>query len=837
MTFLAKNLIRVYLRIVLFRRDDATKESIIWEKIMKMSSRRQFLKGAAITVALSTCGKTLHDFLVGKAHAKVPLAPVPQEFFYSACTTNCGSACALKYYTVDGKVVRVGTDNMVKDDWDEGILQVRACPRGRSLRKYAYQEERLKYPMKRVGKRGEGKFERISWDEALEELSTRLKDCIAKYGNESVYCHYGSGVQVGALSRREPLWRLLNLTGGFGKFYSDYSSAANQAGMNYLYGMRGYTGNAITDIQHTKLAVFFGLNTTETRMSGGGLQYELLQAKEKSGAKIIVIDPRFSETCVTVADEWIPIRPGTDAALASAIAYVLIKENMVDLDFVRQYVQGFDNSQMPESAGANESYSDYILGTGYDKIAKTPEWASKITGIAKERILQLAREIGQAKPAYIAQGWGIQRQAAGEMNSMAVSALAVLTGNIGIRGGNTGDRDAYFPIPVPRMDMGNNPVQAAIPVFQWLNAIDHGHTMTPAKDGVTGVDVYPTDLKFIWNYAGNALINQNSEINHTKKILADETKLEHLVVIDTHMTASAMYADILLPSCTFFEVSDIYGSSYSNDIDYYIFSGSAKPYYEARSLYDICVGLSQKLGLEQEFTLGRTGEDWVDFHYQTICRKQMPHLPATLEEARKQGIWRKKKSRDLPIKTQAFREDPIANPLNTPSGKIELYSEPLVQLAKERGNGELLGEVIVPTPQYIVTYDSYEDEEKRKNYPLQMIGHHYKGRTHSTYAACEWLLEIMPQTLWINPVDAKKRGLEHGDKAIVYNDRGEVEISVKVTPRIMPGVISMPQGAWYKPDAKGLDKGGCINTLTIYRPTHIAKANPQHTNLVEVRKA
>ncbi len=804
---------------------------------MQKSSRRQFLKIAAVTCAMGACGKTLGEFFVGKAHAKPPLAPIPQEFFYSVCSNNCGSACVLKCYTKDGQVVRIDTDNLVNDTWDTGVFQVRACPRGRSLRRYAYSENRLKYPMKRVGKRGEGKFERITWDEALDTIAAKLKECIEKYGNESIYTHYSSGVQSGALLRRESFFRLMNMLGGFTFPTGDYSSAQNQYAMRYMYGMGGYSGNALTDVQHTKLAVFFGLNCVENSMSGGGQQYELMQAKKKSGAKIIVIDPRFSETCVTVADEWIPIRPGTDAALASAIAYVLIKENMVDMDFVREYVQGFDASQMPYSADYNTSYSDYILGTGYDKIEKTPEWASEITGIAPQRIIQLAREIGQAKPAYITQGWGLQRQVAGELTTMAVASLAVITGNVGIRGGNNGDRDAYFPIFVPRLSTGTNPVKAQFPIFQWLNAIERGHTMTAAQDGVTGVDTFPTDIKFIWSYAGNAIINQNADINYTKKVLSDESKCEMIVVMDAFNTASVQFADIVLPSCAYFENTDIYGASYGLDIDYYVFSGSAKPYHESRDIYDVCTDLAKRFGIEEQFTEGRDREGWLEYNYQNTCRKLMPSLPPTLAEARDKHVWRQEKSRDLPIKTQAFRDDPIANPLTTPSGKIELYSETLATMAKVRGKGELLGEVIYPTGQYVATYEGFQDNKTRERFPLQMIGHHYKGRTHSTYASCDWLLEVLPQTLWMNPIDAKNRGLEHGDKVIVFNDRGEVEIPVKVTPRIMPGVISMPQGAWYKPDANGLDKGGCVNTLTYYRPTMIAKANPQHTNLVEVRKA
>ncbi len=805
---------------------------------MVKTNRRRFMQMGAITCAFTSFNGVLGAFMKNNAHAKVPLAKIPQEYFYSACGPNCGSLCFLKCYTENNKVIRVESETGLKEDWQNGMLEVRACPRGRAIGNYMYAKERLKYPLRRIGKRGEGKFERISWEEAYDTIADKMKYCIENYGNASIMSLYASGITAGVVSRREALFRFLCLVGGYSAGYGDYSSQQNQFALTYMYGMAGYSGNPITDVMHSKLAVFFGGNTIETRMSGGGLQYELIKAKKENNTKIIIIDPRFSESCVAIADEWIPIRPGTDAALASAIAYILIKENMVDMDFIRDYVQAFDSTQMPIDAPNNSSYSDYILGTGYDMIAKTPAWAAPITGISEQRIIHLAREIGQAKPCYISQGWGLQRQAAGEMTTMAVAALATITGNVGIRGGNNGDRDAYFPIKKPTMPVGVNDVKVRIPCFQWVNAIERGAQMTARADGVIGAEKYPTDLKFLWSYGGNILINQHSDINHTKKVLADDTKCEMIVVMDTHFTASATWADIVLPSCNYLEVEEIYGSSYGQDIDYYIFSGAVKPYEESKNIYDVCTELAKRFNREADYTLGRTREDWLIWAYENVCKKNMPSLPATLAEARKKGIWHQPKNQtDLPIRMQAFRQNPKQNPLNTPSGKIELYSEELVELAKTRGEGQYLGEIIPPVPQYVVTWEGYGDIEGRKKYPLQMIGHHYKARVHSSYAASEWLNAAMPQTLWINPIDAKARGLKEQEKVIVYNDRGEVEIPIKITTRIMPGVISMPQGAWYAPDKKGLDKGGCINTLTAYRPTIISKANPQHTNLVEVRKA
>ena len=800
-------------------------------------SRRSVLKFGVASGAMASVGSLGLGSVFCPAAAQAAPALPQEDFLTSVCANNCGSTCILRPVVQEGRVMRVDTDNSVEDNWQEGVFQVRACPRGRSMRRHMYAPNRLQYPLKRTGERGSGKFERISWEEALDTIANKLVECKTKYGNESICSLYASGVQVGALMRRESFYRLMNLMGGFALGTSDYSSAQNQYGLKYLYGQSGYSGNPTSDIAHTKLAVFFGLNITETRMSGGGLQYEVLEAKRKGNTRVIVIDPRYTDTCVTIADEWIPIRPGTDAALASALAYVLITENMVDNDFVRTHVQGYDASSMPEGFAPNLSYKDYIMGTGEDTTPKTPQWAAAITGIPATRIIQLAREIGGAKPCYITQGWGLQRQAAGEMNTMAVAALATLTGNIGLRGGNNGDLDGYSPGVSPRLPAGTNPVKARFPTFLWLRAVERGKEMTALKDGIQGADRFPANIKFIWNYAGNCMVNQHSDINETRRVLSDTSKCEMIVVMDTHMTASAQWADIVLPSASYLEQSDIVGPSYAMNTDWLAFTTPVKPFFESRPVYDVCVDLAKRLGIEKEFTEGRSREDWLEYLYETNCRKNMPTLPETLAEARKVGLFMRAKNRDaLPVRFAEFRNDPVANPLKTPSGKVELFSPALHTIGKTWELEPVLGNRIPPSPQYVATWEGFEDKEGKAKFPLQMITSHYKGRTHSHYASVDWLLEVMPQVLWMNPLDAQKRGIEHNEVVKVFNGRGEVRIAVKVTPRIMPGVVTMPQGAWYKPDANGVDHGGCANTLTLYRPSPLAKGNPQHTNLVEVAK-
>lgn len=758
-----------------------------------------------------------------------------EKTVWTSCNVNCGSRCLLRAHVTDGVVTRIETDN--GGDETYGLHEIRACLRGRSMRRRMYAPDRLKYPMKRVGKRGEGKFERISWDQALDEISERLKKVLDQYGNEAVYVNYGTGnlgsVMSNGSSAASHLYRLMNSLGGYLRLYGSYSTSQIRRAMPFMYGHR-LKNNPISDIANSKLAVFFGNNPAATRMSGGGIVYDLLEAKKKGGTRIIVIDPRHSDTAAAVADEWIPIRPGTDAALVSALAYVMITEDLVDQDFLDRCTMGYDEDSLPEGIPSGNSYKSYILGLGEDKTPKTPDWAAKLTGIPAERITQLGRELGTAKPAYICQGWANQRQANGEQNCRAITMLAMLTGNMGLQGGSTGVREGSKSLSVATLPNLDNPVKKAISVFMWTDAIKRGAEMTALRDGVQGADKLDVPIKFMWNFAGNAIINQHSDSNETTRILQDESLLETLVVIDNFLTPSARYADYLLPGAFNLEEDDMVKQGYSANLQYVIFAQkAAEPFFESRSVYDISAAIATRLGAGDIFTEGRTRGEWLQKLY-ADTRKKIPELPETLEEAFEMGVYKRRTGDEPAVPYKKFREDPVANPLPTPSGKVEIFSPGLWEIAHTWELPE--GDRITAVPEYVPCWEGVTDP-KRDEYPLQLIGHHYKQRTHSTYGNVDWLKQVAPQELWMNPLDAEKRGIKHGDEVKVYNDRGTVIIPAKVTLRIMPGVLSLPQGAWFTPDKNGVDRGGCVNVLTSQRPSPLSKGNPQHTNLVEVVKA
>ena len=308
------------------------------------------------------------------------------------------------------------------------------------------------------------------------------------------------------------------------------------------------------------------------------------------------------------------------------------------------------------------------------------------------------------------------------------------------------------------------------------------------------------------------------------------------MVIDNFMTSSAKYADIVLPDLMTVEQEDIIPNDYAGNMGYLIFlQPVTAPKFERKPIYWIMSEVAKRLGpdIHQKFTEGRTQEQWLQYLYAKMLEKG-PQLPS-YDELKKMGIYKRKDPNGHFVAYKKFRENPEANPLKTPSGKIEIYSSKLAEIA---ATWELeKDETISPLPVYASTFDGW-DAPERAQFPLQLFGFHFKARTHSSYGNVDVLKAACRQEVWLNPVDAEKRGIKNGDTVRVFNERGEVRIEAKVTPRIMPGVSAMGQGAWHDANMSGdrIDHGSCINTLTTHRPSPLAKGNPQHTNLVQIEK-
>ena len=795
-------------------------------------SRRTFVKGSLAGLALAgAAGSALYGCAPkSEEGAKDGGAAAADEIVYSQCVVNCGGSCLLRWHVQDGKIVYAETDNV----GDAAGLQARACLRGRTIRRWINSPDRLMKPMKRVGKRGEGKFEEISWDEAIDTIAEKLKGVIEKYGNEAVYINYATGMYS---ATGKTTARLMNVLGGYLGSYADYSTNMMSVAMPYMYGEEctpydSVYASSASEAEKSDLVLMFGNSPADTRMGGANAVWDFTKVRE-AGAKIYHIDYRLNETASGHPEEWIPIRTGTDAALVAALAHELIANDQVDLDFLHTYCVGFDEETMPESAkGQNKSYKDYVMGTGYDMVEKTPEWAAPITQIPAERIRSLAAELAAAKAPYIVQGWGPQRHTNGENTARAICLLPCLLGKIGLPGTNTGMREAEPSALVGGIPNGKNPVKASINVYQWLNAVDHGEQMTAKNAGVHGVDQLTTGIKFLWNYAGNCITNQHADINKVHEILQDETKCEFIVVTDTVMTDSAKYADILLPDAMRAEQLNMSTNGYS---EFYLGVCVGGPAQEApgecRPSYDVNAAIADKFGKKDDYTEGRTQEEWVQYLYEEGAKADgdMP----SWDDIQKQGLY--KRELEPVVGMKDFRDDPAKNPLKTPSGKIEIYSEELDKLAAEWELED--GDAITPIPSFLPGYEGYGSVTEE--FPLYCSGFHYKSRTHSSFGFIEELNQACRQQLWINPLDAESRGIAHGDMCAVTSPVGETRIEAKVTPRIVPGTIGIPQGAWHQAamDGDRVDTGGCVNTLTTYRPSPLAKGNGVHSIIAQVAKA
>jgi len=717
----------------------------------------------------------------------------------TGCCHDCGGRCTLKAHVKDGKIIRFETDNGEDP-------QLRACLRGRAYRQKVYHPDRLKYPMRRIGERGEGRFERISWDEALDIVANKMKEIKEKYGNSSILFVPGSGNQ-GMLHGVVPVGLMLNQFGGYTRMWGAPSYEGALFASMATYGTM-MTGNAREDLFNSKLIIMWGWNPANT-IWDPGTPLMLAKAREK-GIKIINIDPIFTDSAAVLADQWIPIRPGTDTAMLIAMAYVIITENLQDQNFIDKYTVGYDK------------YKAYIMGQA-DGIPKTPQWAEEITKVPAETIISLAKEYALNKPAALMAGWGPARTALGEQYSRAANVLCVITGNIGIDGGYaSGFMRAYYsretvsstrkkktgPIkqeekkevekkqtprgnPVdfrapPRIDAlhklrgGTNPASTRIHFNEYYDAILQGR-----KGG------YPADLKMAYIAAENRL-NQYSNVNKGIKALKS---LEFIVVHEQFMTPTAKFADILLPVNTFMERNDIavpwLGSPY------YIYLNKAiDSLYESKSDLEICKELSKKLGIEPG--LLNLSEDQI-LRIFTSPRKDIK----SYDEMKREGFYKVKVDETF----VAFKEqiaDPENNPFPTLSGKIEIYCEHIAELNIPN---------MPPIPKYL-SHEEHYDAPLAKKYPLQLLTTHNKRRTHSSINMIPWLEEVEPHMVWINPVDAELRRIEHGDLVDIFNDRGRVRIPANVTERVIPGAVVIYQGAWYNPNEEGVDVGGCGNVLT-----------------------
>jgi anaerobic dimethyl sulfoxide reductase subunit A len=719
-------------------------------------------------------------------------------------TFDCGGRCPLRIHVRGNRIIRVEGDDAPESD------QLRTCLRCRAYRQMVHHPERLMYPQKRVGAKGEGKFERISWDEALDTLAQALVRTKETYGNEAIFLAVGGGYLAALHSGGLAASRLLGQFGGYVTHYGNISSEGAVWASLTTYGSV-MVGHSREDMLNARLIILWGWDPARM-ISGTNTMYHLIKAKE-NGARVIAVDPRYHDTAATVAHEWVPIRPGTDTAVMVAMANVMIREDLQDQSFLDKYTVGF------------ERFKAYVMGQE-DGIEKTPGWAAEISGVSAATIERLARAYATTKPAALMDCQGPARSGMGEQYNRCAATLCAMTGNVGRPGGSAGGGLMGIPVAhmfrMPAIPPGKNPFELDGPPVKGtldirrrvIKRVHINKIFDAILRGKQGG--YPSDIRMMWSICNNFL---NQTGNSNKAALALK-KLDFLAVNELFLTPQARFADLLLPVTSAAERNDLTRPWPSGP--YFTFVNRAiDPLGECKSDLDIVTALAERLGFK-DFN-PHSEDEWL----RMFVEKNPDTGPRIkdFEAFKREGIHRVK----LPAPIIAFREqieDIEKNPFPTPSGKIEIYSQRVADMQNP---------LCPPIPKHMARPEDRNDPMFKK-YPLQLLSPHPKNRVHSELYKVPWLREVEPHRAWINPVDASPRGIKDGDQLHVFNDRGKIAITAWVTERIIPGVVCIFEGAWYAPDEEGIDRGGCANTLT-NDDYSAGGACVMNTCLVQVEKA
>jgi anaerobic selenocysteine-containing dehydrogenase len=658
----------------------------------------------------------------------------------------CPAGCGVNIYLVDGEIDHISP----RKDHPQGCV----CPRGMAAREIVYSNDRILYPQRRIGARGEGKFERITWDDAYCQIVDGL-NCIAqKYGPEAAAIYTGRGnfefalnetfapdgpVESSANSVLFPFGSP-NTTGVGSLCYVSYGMVASRA----CFG--DYLRNIREDIDRADLILIWGENPAT---DSPPVNLRRLKEAQRRGARLVVIDHRYSETAQALHVEWIGIRPGTDGALALAAIHVLIEEDLYDHQFVEKWTHGFDELRL---------YSEVF----------TPEYVERITGVPAERIRQLARQVAQARGCSILTYTGLEYSNTGLQAIRAAWILQALAGHLDVPGGKLfmmRERMQLNRLVQQPPTNAPKPVGAEeYPLYYEVRKEAHAALLPKA---ILENKPYPVRSLII---SGASLITSWPNPGFWRKALA---ALDLLVVVNRFPTADAKYADILLPATTMFEIES-----------YMIYDGYLQlrqrvipPRGEARNDYLIFAELAQRLGY---------GHLWPQTEEELI-RFALEGTGITLEELRvhPEGIpFQVPELHYRKYETGELREDGKQG-FQTPTGLFEIASEWLGSFGYER------------LPEYCEPVEGpLASPELAEEFPLVFnSGARTQNAFRSQHLNIPSLIARQPSPLvHINRVDAEARGIQDGDQVYVISPRGRIPFLAHVTNDILQGVVEVNMG-------------------------------------------
>jgi anaerobic selenocysteine-containing dehydrogenase len=649
----------------------------------------------------------------------------------TVCPRNCFDTCSIVATVQDGKITRIEGDS------EHPITRGHLCAKGYAYLQRTYSPERVKYPLKRVGKRGEGKFTRVSWDEAMVEIASRLKAMRKKYGGEALmeYRYGGHRDFVSPLVAA----RFLNLYGATA-LGGTFCDASEYAGFIYTYGSLQSVPDEVWS-EHTECVVIWGHRPETTHVHLVPFIYRAIER----GAKLVVIDPIVTPLG-SKADYCLQPRPGTDGALALGMANHILRIGAEDSEFIRDHTYGF------------EEYKKLVDQWPAEK-------ASQVSGVSEDAIRTVAETIA-SKDTIMQLGMGMNRYTNSHNAVRAVACLAGLTGNLGRPGAC-----CYFLDKSADHYLTANSSKISFPEGAGIRKNRRFVCITGFNKAVLEATNPPIKGVICWR--GNP-VPQLMNVKSTEKAL---TGLDLLVVIDQFMTDTADYADFILPACTFFEQYNLvppYGHRYLQAAAPVI-----EPLNEARPDIEIWAELGRRVGFVKYFP---ENYGWVDWAKMAVPRELAlesiinPEKPYRMPESIRP---------EVPFKAGIFP---------TPSGKMEFMSNEIVSYGEgKEGDWD-------PLPSYNEPEESPESRpDLKRKYPLVMISTLSPMRTHSQFINLPWMREIEgAPSVEINPSDADERGIADGDIVNVFNARGSLQLVAKVTHSIRKGTVNVFNGWWVK---------------------------------------
>jgi len=656
---------------------------------------------------------------------------------------------------------------------------------------------RIAQPMVRQGwlergpgstrERGREPFVPVTWERALDLVAAELERVRTEHGNEAIYAGSYGWASAGRFHNAQgQLHRLLNLIGGFTASVHTYSAGASAVILPRVFAPMNRARTAVSwpsIVGRTELIVAFGGMAIKNAAVGSGgpgrhVVRPSLEAAHARGARFVLVSPLQDDLPPSLGAEWLPIRPNADTALMLALAYILATENVLDREFLDRCCVGYPR------------FERYLLGESDDQ-PKSPEWASALTEVPAETIRDLARRMARQR-TLITVSHSLQRSQYGEQPAWMGLVLAAMLGQIGLEGGgylySLGSLAQVGSVPpavrMPSPPQPPNRTRSYIPVARVSDMLLEPGTEYDF-DGQRRV--YP-EIRLVYWVGGNPF-HHHQDLNRLKEALS---RPETFVVQEPYWTATARYADIVLPSTISLEREDIAGSSE----DAYVFAmqRALDPFEEARDDHAICAELAERLGVGERFTEGRSPREWLRYLYDGLAKQlvQLGETPPSFEAFWEAGELALPTVPDSEGWVRRFQADPAADPLTTPSGKIEIFSETI----------EGFGYPDCPGHPAWLEPDEWLGADLARRFPLQLVSNQPVGRLHSQLDFGAASLETKVdgrEPVRINPADARARGIEDGALVKVHNDRGACLAVARVTEAVRPGVVQMATGAWYDP--------------------------------------